>query len=90
MCVHGGRKHLSQRLEQARRLVTATDDPLSKDRIQGLISDLEGRLAEIEKRDTEASSARDENHPPPEEDFGGGDICSPEQQFSTDDDKPLD
>jgi hypothetical protein len=28
--------------------------------------------------------------PPPEEDLGGGDICSLEEQPSTDDDKPLD
>jgi hypothetical protein len=29
-------------------------------------------------------------HPPPEDQFGGGDICSPEETPSTDDDKPLD
>lgn len=28
--------------------------------------------------------------PPAEEDLGGGDICSPEQEPPTDDDKPLD
>lgn len=28
--------------------------------------------------------------PPAEEDLGGGDICSLEEQPSTDDDKPLD
>jgi hypothetical protein len=36
----------------------------------------------------EPSSQSD--HPPPEEYLGGGDICSPEEQPSTDDDKPLD
>jgi hypothetical protein len=30
------------------------------------------------------------DHPPPEEQLGGGDICSLEEQPSTDDDKPLD
>jgi len=29
-------------------------------------------------------------HPPPEDQFGGGDICSPEAEPPTDDDKPLD
>jgi hypothetical protein len=29
------------------------------------------------------------DHPPPEEELGGGDICSLEQQPSTDDDRPL-
>ena len=29
------------------------------------------------------------DHPPPEEELGGGDICSVEEQPSTDDDKPL-
>ncbi|MGM5025176.1 hypothetical protein AB8B02_03040 [Tardiphaga sp. 862_B3_N4_1] len=29
-------------------------------------------------------------HRPPEEHFGGGDICSLEEQPSIDDDKPLD
>ena len=29
-------------------------------------------------------------HPPPEEKFGGGDICSPEQEPPTEDDQPLD
>lgn len=28
--------------------------------------------------------------PPPEDEYGGGDICSPEEETSTDDDKPLD
>jgi hypothetical protein len=28
--------------------------------------------------------------PPPEEDLGGGDICSLQEQPSTDDDQPLD
>ncbi len=32
----------------------------------------------------------DTEYPPPEEDLGGGDICSPEQDPSTEDDKPLD
>jgi hypothetical protein len=31
-----------------------------------------------------------DKHPPPEEDFGGGDLCSPEQDAPTEDDKPLD
>jgi hypothetical protein len=30
------------------------------------------------------------DHPPPEDDFGGGDICSPEVEPPTEDDKPLD
>jgi hypothetical protein len=30
------------------------------------------------------------DHPLPEDQFGGGDICSPEQDPSTEDDKPLD
>jgi hypothetical protein len=30
------------------------------------------------------------DHPPSEDQFGGGDICSPEQDPSTEDDKPLD
>lgn len=30
------------------------------------------------------------DHPPPEQDLGGGDICSPEQEASTDDDASLD
>jgi hypothetical protein len=29
-------------------------------------------------------------HPAPEDQFGGGDICSPEAEPPTDDDKPLD
>lgn len=29
-------------------------------------------------------------HPPAEEDLGGGDICSPEPDLPTEDDKPLD
>jgi hypothetical protein len=29
-------------------------------------------------------------YPPPEDQFGGGDICSPEAEPSTEDDKPLD
>ncbi|MET0222395.1 MAG: hypothetical protein ABW175_02290 [Bradyrhizobium sp.] len=29
-------------------------------------------------------------HPAPEDQFGGGDICSPEEEPPTDDDKPLD
>lgn len=29
-------------------------------------------------------------HPPPEQDLGGGDICSLEQEASTEDDAPLD
>lgn len=29
-------------------------------------------------------------HPAPEDQFGGGDICSPEAESPTDDDKPLD
>lgn len=28
-------------------------------------------------------------HPPPEEDLGGGDICSLQEEPSTDDDRPL-
>lgn len=31
-----------------------------------------------------------EVHPPPEDELGGGDICSVEEQPSTDDDRPLD
>jgi hypothetical protein len=31
----------------------------------------------------------DAAHPPAEEDLGGGDICSPEQDPPTEDDKPL-
>lgn len=34
--------------------------------------------------------ARRANDPPPEEDLGGGDICSLQEQPSTEDDKPLD
>ncbi|MGM4988686.1 hypothetical protein [Tardiphaga sp. OK245] len=30
------------------------------------------------------------DHPAPEDQFGGGDICSPEAEPPTDDDKPLD
>jgi hypothetical protein len=30
------------------------------------------------------------DHPPPEDHLGGGDICSLQEQPSTDDDKPLD
>ena len=30
------------------------------------------------------------SHPPPEEHLGGGDICSVEEEPSTEDDKPLD
>lgn len=30
------------------------------------------------------------DHPPPEDQFGGGDICSPEAEPPTEDDKPLD
>jgi len=30
-----------------------------------------------------------EEHPPPEDLLGGGDICSPEEEVSTDDDRPL-
>jgi hypothetical protein len=45
------------------------------------------KVKEVEKRpaDTDAS-----DYPPPEEQLGGGDICSLEQEPSTDDDKPLD
>lgn len=39
--------------------------------------------------DWHKSQAHDQ-HPPPEEDLGGGDICSIQEQPSTDDDKPLD
>ena len=30
------------------------------------------------------------DHPPSEDQFGGGDICSPEAEPPTEDDKPLD
>jgi hypothetical protein len=35
-------------------------------------------------------SPRRRTQPPPEEDLGGGDICSLQEQPSTDDDQPLD
>ena len=34
-------------------------------------------------------SAKRQGQPPAEEDFGGGDICSLQEQPSTDDDEPL-
>jgi hypothetical protein len=30
-----------------------------------------------------------DKHPPPEEEFGGGDLCSPELDPPTEEDKPL-
>lgn len=49
-----GKEELYRRLEQARRLVTPTLDPTSRERIGRLVSDLEGQLAAIDKRDADA------------------------------------
>jgi len=42
-----GKEELYRRLKQARRLVTPTLDPTSKERIGRLISDLESDIAAI-------------------------------------------
>jgi hypothetical protein len=48
-----GKDELYRRLEQARRLVTPTLDPTTRERIGRLISDLESDLAAIEARDAD-------------------------------------
>ena len=42
------------------------------------------------KRFAKQLKSRRRMHPPPEEDLGGGDICSLQEQASTDNDQPLD
>jgi hypothetical protein len=44
----------------------------------------------IEHGDRAASKEKPNDQPAGEEDFGGGDICSPDEEPSTDDDRPLD
>jgi len=48
-----GKEELYRRLEQARRLVTPTLDPTSRERIGRLVSDLESDIAAIEARDAD-------------------------------------
>ncbi len=50
------------------------------------------KLMQLIDADDKASNCRPilREVPPAEEDMGGGDICSLEEQSSTDDDKPLD
>lgn len=50
-----GKEELYRRLEQARRLVTPTLDPTTRERIGRLISDLESDLAAIEARDADTA-----------------------------------
>lgn len=49
-----GKEELYRRLEQARRLVTPSFDPTTRERIGRLISDLESDIAAIEARDADA------------------------------------
>lgn len=91
MCGETGKEQLYRRLDQARRLQTAALDPLTRDRLNDLVGHLQSQLSEVEARDADAQTTRlPDNHPPPEQDLGGGDICSLEQEPSTDDDRPLD
>jgi len=48
------KEELYRRLAQARRMLTPTLDPVTRQRIQGLVNDLETHIAGVEKRDTDA------------------------------------
>jgi hypothetical protein len=50
----GDKEELYRRLAQTRRILTEAFDPLTKERLSGLVSDLERQLAKAEARDADA------------------------------------
>lgn len=51
------KEELYRRLAQARRMITQPLDPVTKERLQSLVTDLENHIATVEAGDADAPDA---------------------------------